>query len=226
MKKQITIGMIMLAGMFRLLQTSHAQGTVYVSDLGQRSTNSAAVGSDSWLAIAFSTGTNAGGYQLNSIQLGLTNAVGSPSGFSVMLYSATMSGEAYVGSSLGTLNGSLNPVAGGVFTYSPASSLTLLPNTPYFIVLTASSPVATGAYEWSDTSAIPISYNERGGWQAPFGIVRIDNYQSSNGSSWVSDYLYPEFAITATAAPEPAADVLLGLGGLCIFVLHRRFVSA
>jgi len=42
----------------------------------------------------------------------------------------------------------LESVAGGTFTYTPLSNLTLSPNTPYFIVLTAGITIANGAYEW------------------------------------------------------------------------------
>lgn len=220
MKKQIIIGIIVLAGGLLPPQITQAQGTAYISNLGQPSASSAPVGSDSWLAMSFATGINAGGYQLNSIQLGMTNATGNPSGFTVMLYSAIVSGEASPGSSLGTLNGSLNPVTGGIFTYSPASNLTLSPNTPYFIVLTAGTTVANGAYEWSNTSFFPSTYNLRGGWQAPLGTIRVDNYQSSNGSSWGVFSSYPEFAVNATAVPEPGLCGLLGLGGLCFFWFH------
>ena len=220
MKRQILISIIFLAGGLLFPQIMQVQGTSYISNLGQPSTNSAAVGSDSWLAMSFSTGTNAGGYQLNSIQLGMTNASGSPSGFTAMLYSAVVSGEVSPGSSLGTLNGSLNPVTGGIFTYSPASNLTLSPNTPYFIVLTAGTTIANGAYEWSNTRSFPLTYNPSGGWQAPLGLARVDNYQSSNGSSWGVFDRYPEFAINGTAVPEPGVYALLGLGCLCFFGFH------
>jgi hypothetical protein len=66
--------------------------TAYLSNLGQSSTGSLAVGSDSWLAASFGTGTNEGGYELNSIQLAMTDASGNPSGFTVMIYTNGESG--------------------------------------------------------------------------------------------------------------------------------------
>jgi hypothetical protein len=42
---------------------------------------SPSVASDSWLAAEFGTGTDASGYVLNSVQLGMTDASGNPSGF-------------------------------------------------------------------------------------------------------------------------------------------------
>jgi hypothetical protein len=65
-------------------QLAQAQGTMtYVSNLDQSSVGSVAVGSNSWLTEVFRVGTNPGGYVLNSIQLAMTDAVGSPGGFQV-----------------------------------------------------------------------------------------------------------------------------------------------
>jgi hypothetical protein len=199
-----------------------AQGIVYISGLGQSSNGNATVGSDSWLAAAFSTGANAGGYTLDSIQLAMTAASGSPSGFSVMLYSAIDTGEAYPGSDIGTLSGSTSPSAGGLFTYTPASDITLSPDTPYFIVLTAGTDVATGAYQWSMGNGI---YNQSSGWMAQYGISRPDDYQSVDGSGWGYDDLFPQYAVTATPTPEPATPALIGLGVLG-FLWHRRKAMA
>src|ERR1039458_2607755 len=95
-------------------QIAVAQGTTtYLSNLGQASAGSLAVGSDSWLAEAFRTGADAGGYVLDSVQLSLADASGSPSGFTVMLYATNPSTPAPF-SYLTTLHGSLDPVAAGV----------------------------------------------------------------------------------------------------------------
>ncbi|MGA3213100.1 MAG: choice-of-anchor R domain-containing protein, partial [Terriglobales bacterium] len=148
MRKTIISGI--MASVFGLLtpQLLQAQGTTYLSNLDQSSAGSLAVGSDSWLAGIFTTGLNPGGYVLNSIQLAMTDASGSPGGFMVMLYAPAIGGI-LPGSSLGTLNGSLNPVTSGIYTYTPAATLTLAPNVPYSIVLTAGTAVANGAYELS-----------------------------------------------------------------------------
>ena len=56
----------------------------------------------------FSYRNNGGGYSLNSIQLGMADASGNPSGFTVMLYAQDYNhfGGIVPGSSLATLNGS------------------------------------------------------------------------------------------------------------------------
>jgi hypothetical protein len=216
MSSVITFAVVLLAP-----QITQAQGTMtYLSSLSQTSTGSPSVGSDSWLAAPFITGPNASGYSLNSIQLGMADASGNPSGFTAMLYSAIITGAILPGSSLGTLDGSLNPVIGGIFTYTPVSSLTLSPHTYYFIVLTAGTTIANGAYSWSMSTFPPSS---SGDWSA--GNVVL---QSGNGTSGWSPTPYlgiAQFAINATAIPEPGVLSLFGLGGLG-FLWHRRKARA
>jgi hypothetical protein len=215
MKKNIMLAILAfpLAGVSP--QAAHAQGTVYVSSLGLPSTGSASVGSDSWLAADFGTGTNAGGYLLNSVQLALTNASGNPSGFTAMIYNVNPKSTAGAepGSSLGTLNGSLEPVAGGIYTYSPASGLTLSPTTEYFIVLTAGTAVANGAYEWSYTSTRAPTLS--GGWNGDHILL-----SSSDGLRWGPGPGNGQFAISATDVPEPSTLGLLAMAGF--FLVRQR----
>ena len=198
-------------------QITQAQGTVtYLSNLDQPSAGSRAVGSDSWLAMTFRTGTNSAGYSFDSIQMRMADALGNPSGFTAMIYDAApVVGGSPPGKILGTLNGSLEPVGSGIYTYSPASSLTLSPHTPYHIVLTAGTPVADGAYEWS--LADGNSYNPRDGWA---GLAYV--WTSSDGSQWQATGDYPQLAISGAPVPEPSALALLALGGLLLVWHHRK----
>jgi hypothetical protein len=198
-------------------QITLPQGTMtYLSNLNQASAGSFAVGSDSWLAALFVTGTNASGYTFDSFQLGMADASGSPIGFTVMLYTAFTGVGTRPGSNLGTLDGSLNPTAAGIYTYIPAANITLSPGTQYFVVLTAGTTIANGAYEWDYANT--YSYNPSSGWEGG------PTLSSSSGSSFWRSNLpgdYPEFAINATAIPEPGVLCLFGLGGLA-FLWHRR----
>jgi hypothetical protein len=216
MKNNITLPIVAFALALSWPRVGQAQETIYISSLGLPSTGSAAVGNNSWLATDIYTGPNAGGYLLNSVHLALGDAIGNPSGFTAMIYTATNIIIAVVpGGSLATLDGSLDPVAGGIYTYTPVSSLLLSPTTEYFIVLTAGTPVANGAYEWSVTSTYAPTVS--GGWNGDH--IR---FSSSDGLEWEpgpSGYL--QFAISATAIPEPASVALLALGGFFL-VRHRR----
>ena len=190
-------------------QLVRAQGAIYVSDLGQASVGSQAIGSDAWYAAAFGTGTNSTGYVIDSIQLEMTGGLGNPSGFSLMIYTNGPTSANYPGGSVVALNGSLNPGASGIYTYSPSASFTLSPSTDYYLVLSAATPVVIGSYEWSLAGA--NSYNLSGGWAAGAGHVST----SVNGLTWQeAPVAFPEFAITATEAPEPSpwSLVLLGAG--------------
>ena len=208
--KLVVKNILVLAVALLAPQITQAQGTIYLSNLGEPSTGSRAVGSDSWLAVPFVTGINDGGYILNSIQLGVADASGNPGGFTVMLYTPNHLYFAYPGNSLGTLSGSTDPATGGIYTYSPAGNLTLSEFTEYLIVLTAGTAVANGAYQWSFTST--SSYNQAGRWSIGTFAGPGPFLSSINGSSWSPiPTTYLQFAIDATAVPEP--------GGLCLFVL-------
>jgi hypothetical protein len=77
--------------------------------------------------------------------------------------------------------------------------------TSYFIVLTSGTPVSSGAYNWSIGSG---GFTAIGGWY-PGG----DYLASPDGSSWVGYRPNPfQYAVNATAIPEPPICALVGLG--------------
>jgi hypothetical protein len=59
--KTIINGLIVFAVALLAPQIAQAQGTIYMSNLGQTSAGTDAVGSNSWMAVYFITGTNADG---------------------------------------------------------------------------------------------------------------------------------------------------------------------
>jgi hypothetical protein len=225
MIKTIISGII--ASVFGLLasQALQAQGTIYLSNLDQPSVGSLGVGSNSWAAAIFVVGNNPGGYVLNSVELAMNDAVGNPSGLQAMIYSSGGGGYSPPKTYVGTLNGSLDPVNAGMYSFTPAAPITLLKGGGYSIVLTSGTAVADGAYEWSYGSA--NSYNPSGGWFTLLGNS-AGAWIYSNGSipSWVRNgSAFPQFAVEATAVPEPGVVSLIVLGGLHL-VWHRRRAKA
>jgi hypothetical protein len=199
MRKIVLFSIVLLAELIAPL-FMQAQATLFVSNLGQASGGNGAIGSDSWLAQSFGTGTNADGYVLNSVQLLTDVAYGSPNGFTVSLYSNSGAGPA---SNLGSLGGS-DPSTGGVFIYT-TSGIMLSASTLYFVVATAATPTVQGAYNWSAAGESPRTSD---GWIIPAGY----NY-STDGLTWQLSRQYTfQMAIYATAIPEPATLALTGLG--------------
>jgi hypothetical protein len=209
MKKTIIGIYFVMIFVISATQTVLGQGSVtFLSNVDQNSAGGSAVGSDSWLAAGFVTGNNAGGYVLNSVELGMTDASGNPSDLTVMIYSRANFLGISPGANLGTLDGAASPATAGNYNYTPSSTIALSPGTDYFIVLTSMAAVADGAYNWSYAGA--NNYNPAGGWVS-FG----GGWTSGNGSSWnAATSVLSQFAIDATAAPEPGAVGLLALGGL------------
>jgi hypothetical protein len=210
MKRIVIGGLVGLALGLLTSQIAAAQGSVtYLSNLGQTPDGNNSVASDSWLAASFVTGTNVSAYSLNSVQLSLADSSGTPTGFVVMIYAQSESRIGiFPGSSLGQLSGSANPTTGNTYAYNATSSLSLAPSTVYFIVLAGGTTAANGAYSWNYMNS--YSYQATDGWGAS---VTLD---SSDGSTWTRLggnplYDYSQFAINATAAPEPGVVVLMAV---------------
>ena len=166
------------------------------------------VGSDSWLAESFFTGTNLPGYSLNSVQIKTVAASGTPGGFSVAVYSGSPNNFRYPGASLGELTGP-DPASGGIYAYT-AANIALSPSTYYFVVVTAATPIASGAYSWSYADV--SSYPGRGGWQlGPY------HNSSADGSVWNRTAVpNMHLAVKASPVPEPAAAALVAIGLACL----------
>jgi hypothetical protein len=218
MKKNVISGFIVFLIALLIPQITGAQGTVYVSGLSQTSTGSHSVGSDSWLAADFETGTNASGYVLNSVELALINASGNPNGFTAMLYTQVGEGGVNPGSSLGAFSGSSNPSTSDIYVYTAPPDFILSPNTFYNIVVTSQTLAGTGSYNWSDSTFPP---NLSGGWRVSYGVL-----YSNNGA--ITDWYafpvsgYAQFSIDAISIPEPGVLSLFGLGGVFLFGIFCR----
>ena len=207
--KKITSFTLSIVGLLAPLIAT-AQGTLSLSNLGEPSVGSGAVGKDQWFAQSFHTGNSSGGYALNSIQLLMDETSGSPSGFTVSIYN---NNSVFPGSNLGSLSGS-DPTAGGIFTYN-ASDITLLPSTFYFIVVTSLNPITDGAYNWR--RADTFNYSSSGSWTVgPYRSI------STDGAIWNRVGSVFQFAATATAVPEPSTYALMGFSLLSFSFLRGK----
>jgi len=214
--KNIFIGVVVVFASIQTPRLLQAQGTMaYLSNLGQASAGSVAVGSNSWVSFAFQTGSDASGYALNSVQLAMMDASGNPSGFTVFLYSATAVpglGYPYIPvSEIGTVNNSLSPTTAGIYTFTAVSNLTLAPNKNYCIVLTGGTGIGDGAYELNYTGATSNMINND--W---VGLQTITISTNGLNTHPISSYTLAydnlaQFAINATVIPEPSLLGLLGL---------------
>jgi hypothetical protein len=202
--KKSNLSIIFLCGLMAL--SLKAQGTTFLTSLGGSPIGNRSIGSDSWWGQAFVTGTNSLGYDLTSIDLQMTPPAGNPSGFRLSLELG------FIHTPLGILPGS-DPTTSSLFSFSGVG-VHLRPNTSYFLVATATSTTNNGAFKWSYASQ-PNRIND---W------LMESRYHSFDGVSWLIDDRSTsfQFAINATAVPEPSSFVLLYMGGSFLFARLAR----
>ena len=192
-----------------MVASAHGQESItYLSCLSVPSGGSQAVASDYWLAQGFRTGTNASPYALESVELLMADASGTPGSLTVSLYDANS--DFFPAQCLWTLSGSLNPVAAGVYGYT-ASGVVLAPRSFYFVVASGSLPSSTGSYAWQYTkNMVNPPFQRIGGWAWGYTL------SSADGLVWGRNAPpgLPKFAVTATPVPEPSDLALFGLCGL------------
>ena len=205
----------MLVTNMLILSPSHGQTSTFFSSLGYNPIGITSISSDSWVGQLFYTGTNASGYLLDSIQLRMENQLGNPAGFSLSIYGdANLPRTLQPGGNLQLLTGP-NPTSAGVYTFT-SSGLILTPTTAYYLVATSLNPAANGSFRWDYTTDQP-----QGGLE--YMSTGTGFAYSSDGVSWqFSRQHYFQFAINATAVPEPSSLVLLGLGGSFLFTRLSR----
>ena len=196
--------------------TAQSQGSItYLSGLTHPSGGALSVASDAWLAQGFSTGMYSAGYRLDSVELLMANASGTPGGLTVSIYDRN---GFFPGDYIGNLAGPADPAVAGVFAYSNPT-LALSPATGYFIVVTAAEPLASGSYQWQHVApGFPLDAS--GGWSISPIVA------STDGSTWtrVGNVNFFQFAVSATPIPEPYSAALFCLGGVWLasrVVRHR-----
>jgi hypothetical protein len=92
----------------------------------------------------------------------------------------------------------------------------LLPNAGYFAVLTAGTAVADGAYELNESASYATS---SGNWTGGRPL-----HSNDDGLIWgLMGATSFQFALTATAIPEPSSAFLLLLGSGVLIYVRRIF---
>jgi hypothetical protein len=176
--KKVIFAIVTVIGLLSL-RTTQAQGVLYVSNLGQSMAGSEVIGSNSWAAQTFETGPSAGGYVLSSVQLLMNAPEGTPSGFSVSIYSKTGDphNEEEPGdspqASLGSFTGP-EPTTAGIFTYTNPG-IVLMPSSFYYVVVTAATSTSGGSFAWRGTSGLT---------QSNGFTIQDECFNSTNGSAW------------------------------------------
>lgn len=200
-----------VAGWLCALASAAAQ-TVYVSNLGEPPVNGILIASDRWIAQPFVSGTSVG-YELDTISFSSAGAFGSPSGFSLRLFSDNAGSP---GSSLGSLIGS-EPTPSGVYTYT-ASGITLSASTKYWAVLSADTDIATGGYFWR--LAGTANFTSQDGWSLAVGESM---FSANSGGIWTGSGNNYMLSVSGSAVPEPASTaVFMGAVALISAWVIRR----
>ena len=198
-------------------------GTALVSNIGQDSSSATFLGGNEWVQ-SFTTGANADGYNLSSVELviaGLPAQTLTSSDLTVAIWSATDATPPLPGSPLHTLD---TPAADtiGIVSFS-ASSVTLDPATTYFVRLT--SPSGRSVLVDRTASADDDSGGAQG-WS--IGNVR---YYRSGGSNAAFENSNNTFkiavkgsAVSGTQTP-PSSDATLSGLSLSGVTLSPAFAS-
>jgi hypothetical protein len=155
---------------------------------------------------------------LNDVIIELGEATGETNSITAFLYSNTGSTPNASLATIATVPHSSIPATPGQVTFTAGSTITLQPNTEYWIVLSATSVGANDA-EW-----------QIGATNAGTGVAS-QNHAVLNGSLWTAfsnatggfSNTIPEMQVDATApAPEPATFTLMGAALVGLAIVARR----
>jgi hypothetical protein len=173
--------------------------------------------SGNWLAAPFTTGSNAGGYNLQSIGVSMrfdSNETVPNGAFTLGVWSdlGGVPGSLITGGALsGTANPNPSPAANAVFTYTSANSQ-LSPTTTYWVVARVTGGNAN--YLWNYAASSTVT----GPWTID-GSYAFRTYADTTWQSLNNDNPFM-MTISATPVPEPAEYGVAGLG-VALLVARR-----
>ncbi len=171
-------------------------------------------------AVTFRTGLNPNGYWLNSVDLGMGGSTGSGLGsFQLQLFATAPFLPTTSVGDFSLIAATSDPIDDHPYTFAFTNqSLILTPQTYYAIV--ARSPSSTGPsvsqYGWRNTSGIDATSD-------PNWLIFDQLVNTEGSSAWSSIRSGPyQFAIDATAVPEPTQLCLFGCAMAAAVLFSRR----
>jgi hypothetical protein len=210
----------LLAVQLSLAFAGHA--AVVLSNLGQTSVGydyvTGPTSAEVSHAAQFSTGHNAGGYALESVQISIRNVSGitaASGNFTLSIYNHNGTEPSTVRA---LLSGISNPEATGTYTYN-ASGVSLAPMTTYWVVARVTSGGST--YLWNIAGSV-VPDVQATGWSLS---GTVGDYNPLDDPPWTitSGGIPDMLAISATPVPEPAEYAsVAGITGLLAAGWMRR----
>jgi hypothetical protein len=192
--------------------STSATAKLVVDNLSEATSASAPT---SYRSGAFQTGSEAGGYTLESIIFKTSGSPTTEHGNFVLQVRADNGGEPGDLLADGVLSGNDDPFEAGNYTYT-ASGVTLDPSTLYWL----SATVSTGSayYYWDMTNSTNETVYEAG-----WSISELTAF-GGPGNWSVFDNSRPQFGVSiATAStPSPGPIALLSLGGLILLLTRPK----
>jgi hypothetical protein len=190
-----------------------ASVTALGNPFNQVATTTSQISGTTWFATGFTTGTNADFLSLTGVKLSLaTSGTVTTSNPVIKLFTGVSNPTTEFATLSGSPITSASPVTA---TYVPTSSpLSLLPNTSYWVVLSAE---VGDQFSWYTTDENPVEQNGS-------GFTFISGKRSLNaGSTWNNSVTAGAgaVAIEVQAVPEPSTIMLAGIGVFGALVVDR-----
>lgn len=203
-----------VAALFLAAASAEAGSVTALSNpFNQVATTTSQISGSTWFATGFTTGTSTDFLSLTGVKLSVaTSGTVTTSNPVIKLFTGVSNPTTELATLSGSLITSASPVTA---TYAPTSSpLALLPNTSYWVVLSAE---AGDQYSWYTTDETPVEQNGSG-----FSFISARRSLNA-GSAWSNSVTAAAGAVSIEVAPvpEPSTIMLAGIGVAGALVIDR-----
>ena len=155
-------------------------------------------------ATGFTTGSNSGGYNLQSVTVSMGSSVGSPTGFTAAIHASSGGNPATTATY--ALSGSSQP-ADGDYTYTCSGACRLDASATYFLVMSATGPNSGNHYYLADNTLSDSEANAPTG--AGWSIANSSTYKENDSDNWgvnTSPRVH-QFTVTAAVRSLSASSI-------------------